>query len=438
MDKLSFPKGSLKFNKLSNSNPNLEKTPDWKNYLTAYVLRKKYVDVMQKTYPGKKEDCKDIPKEVQQSFNVAIERLKDARKDFKNIPSFSTISNYEITFKHPKWYPIIGEIKVQSERMHVKDSLKRIAKEFKILKNKHRKLRTKSKTHKIASLRATINYDVSGGVIHMPTIKEGVYIKFLKEQEKQIVFSHKSPKDNSNYIGVELEFMCDAKQDKLGLMLFEAGVGKQVTLTEDGSLRCCDGREPGNCETHKDKHLHELNILVKEDNYKDILKKVCDVLHKVNAVVNKSCGMHVHLDMRTRDAEKAYQNLVSAQNILFAMNPKSRTEKYAKKISERNLDIAKNSGERYYGINSLALSKHKTIEIRIHSGTIDYTKITNWISILVKVANHSERVVKNYVSLTSFASQFEIDESLIGYMKERITKFKSKDDTTIEAERGVA
>jgi len=448
MNKLSFPKGTLKFKRLNDQPKEIEKTEDWKFQIKEYMKRKKFVNIIEKAYPGQlPEDAPPrLPEELLTSLGKTEIRMRDMRNKFKNIPSFVTASDYEITFRHPKWSRFLGEIKVQSKRANIKDSLKLIADEFRKRKMNHRQIRQKEKIYKVESLKAELRYFVSGGCIYMPNVKEGVYAKFLKDQEKRIVFSPKIPKDKNNYIGVELEFMCDWNQDKLGLALFEAGVGKQVTLTVDGSLRCCNDRKPEDCPDHKNKYLHELCVLTKENEYKDIMKKVCDLLSKAGATVNKSCGMHVHLDMRNRDAEKAYQNLLSAQGILFKMNPKSRIEKYAKKVIERNFEVMKNKpdhGEyRYLGINPIAMHRHQTIETRIHSGTIDYTKITNWIAILVKIANHKERIIKNFVSLKLFCEEFNIDAKLKAYMLERIEKFKTKKDGVVqvepEAERGVA
>jgi len=38
--------------------------------------------------------------------------------------------------------------------------------------------------------------------------------------------------------------------------------------------------------------------------------------------------------------------------------------------------------DRYKAVNVCAFNKHSTIEIRLHSGTTDYTKIISWIRLL--------------------------------------------------------
>lgn len=454
MNKISFPKNSLKFKKLTSKVAvDIEKSTAWKRKLSEYVTRKKYVDMIEREYPVIDEDGlrKIMPKEVFENLPYTKELLQESRKMFKNINSFPAKHNYEIKFKHPKWAPIIGEIVMSSEGKTIKNALSNILKEFKLRKDKYREFRVRTKTHKVESLKTNISYNVSGGVIYMPKIKEGVYVQFLKEQEKRIVFSNKTPKELlKNYIGVELEFICNTKQDELGNKLYDAGLGRFVTLKEDHSIKCNHGRYPVECPDHDVREYgHELCVIAKENEYLDILKKVCVVLAEVKAVVNKTCGMHVHIDMRNRDVEKAYQNFLSSQGILLKMNPKSRTEMYAKKNNQRDFEEARTRGgnrdgrvdqERYYGINAKSFTTHKTIEIRFHAGTVDFTKITNWIAILLNIANHNERIVKDFISVNSFCKEYDISEELKVYIEERAKKFAAQKGGVVipEAETGAA
>lgn len=454
MNKFSFPKGSLKFKKLSENKVNeIEKTEKWKMNLKDYILRKKYVDLIEKTYPmiNDGEMRIDMPEEVCSGFKTSQSKLNKMREAMKNTKSFPSKVGYEVKFVHPKWSKVIGEIIMKSEGSSIKETLNKILVEFQKKKKAHRQFRFKAKKVKIESLKTDITYNVSGGVIYMPEVREGVYVKFLKEQEKRIVFSNKTPKELSqNYVGVEIEFLSNISPDELGLKLYQAGLGRFVTLKEDGSIKCSHGNYPSNCNEHKVKeYAHELCVIAKEGEYVDILKKACKVLEEVKATVNKSCGMHTHIDMRNRNPDMAYQNLISSQHILLKMNPASRTEKFAKKNNQRNFQEATvrggNTGgnydeERYYGINAKSFPKHQTIEIRFHAGTIDFTKITNWVAILLKIVNHSEAIVKSFISINTFCKQYDIEDSLKAYIDERIKKFAVKGETEMipEAETGAA
>lgn len=292
----------------------------------------------------------------------------------------------------------------------------------------------------------------------MPNLTQGVFIKFLKDQERKIVFAPKYPKEaNDKYVGVELEFLSPVDKEVLGGKLYDLGMGKFVTLKEDHSIKCSHGSYPTDCAEHRgNEWAHELCVIAKEGEFKEVITTICKLLNELKCTVNKTCGMHVHLDCRNRDAEKVYQNLISAQGILLRMNPKSRVEKYAKQNKERDFKIAMTQGGagnggmridegRYYAINAKSFNTHKTIEVRVHAGTVDVVKITNWITMLVRIGSTVERYVRSFNTIPTFCKRFGInDVDLQKYIQERIDKFKIKLDEAAdreivpEAEQGVA
>ena len=44
---------------------------------------------------------------------------------------------------------------------------------------------------------------------------------------------------------------------------------------------------------------------------------------------------------------------------------------------------------RYFKVNAVAYSRHRTIEFRQHSGTTDYEKISHWVMFLAKLVEYS-------------------------------------------------
>jgi len=445
MNKISFPKGSLKFKKLKPTTPVAQLNfKDW-------FKRKLYAKNMEHLYPHEAKQL--LPQDVHQAIVNNQIHLKNFRKELSKIPSNGFNNSYEITFKHPKWSSIIGDITVKSNKQDLKGTLEIVLNEFRYRKQNHRNFRHRQKTTHIKSLITDLTYEISGGVIYMPHIKEGVFLKFVKDQERKIVFSPKIPKESDQkYVGIELEFLCPIDKEALGNKLYDAGLGRYITLVEDHSIKCSHGIYPRDCEEHRDiEFAHELCIIAKENEYNDIVSKACSVLNKEKATVNKSCGMHVHIDCRVRDPEKVYQNLISSQGILLRMNPKSRIEKFAKKNIERDFEYAKTQGGnrggnidegRYYAINAKAYNKHKTIEVRAHAGTVEFKKITNWISILLSIGSSAERYARNFNSINTFCKRYGIKEDMQAYIQERVDKFQIKieGDTEVvpEAERGVA
>ena len=230
------------------------------------------------------------------------------------------------------------------------------------------------------------------------------------------VFSEKEPKDSSKYIGVELEFISKTDRDELGELLMDAELYRYVTLKADGSVRAKGDY----------KYPHELCVLAKEEEFVQVMKRVCLVLKKADSVVNKTCGMHVHLDMRTRNKEVAFSNLVSAQPILYAMNPPSRQEAIngMRYCSPTKGKVFNSNMDRYRGINAAAYRRHQTIEVRIHAGTIDYTKIMNWVNILVKIVERPEAIKQTPRTFIGFTKKFDLTLEQCEYIVNRIKQFK--------------
>lgn len=416
-----------------------------------------------KNYEQTKEKLKDFTDVV-----YANSQLKTFIKQYRQSLRDNEMK-YELSYslKNKAWAKLIPEIKHSFNRnifysssiiknkkheAHHKDLFKKelltrsdqiqlgkekIKQQIQEQKHKLRTLRLKSRRHAIKAIGDTINYNLCGGVIH-DTIKStskvsknksmGVFMRFLKSKEKRIVFDQKNPDTTDNYIGIEIEFSCDLDQQDLAFVLYEAGLHKNACLKTDGSVKA-EGR---------DQHPHELCLLGKEKEIFDLIQRTTKVLADCNAKVNKSCGMHVHLDMRNRNVETVFNNLVCSQNILFAMNPYSRqTGTFCRRIDTKDFDLAKKSGSRYYGINAASHAKHKTIEIRIHSGTIMERKISNWVKLLLTITNKKEVIKKASASLKQFISSYDIDSELASYIAERMNKFVGEENKEVE-ERGAA
>jgi intergrase/recombinase len=116
------------------------------------------------------------------------------------------------------------------------------------------------------------------------------------------------------------------------------------------------------------------------------------------------------------------------------MLPPTRTaNKFCKRGEFKTFASAASQGDRYWGINATAFNRHKTIEIRMHSATTDYTKIINWIDILLGVANCEDKVEHAPRNLTAFLREYHIqNEVLAKYMRERINQFKDMPTATQE------
>jgi len=92
---------------------------------------------------------------------------------------------------------------------------------------------------------------------------------------------------------------------------------------------------------------------------------------------NKSCGLHVHFDMRGRtsaDVLKIAKRVDKWLHALQELVPASRRDQNYCKFG-----ISASGSDRYRAVNFCSFSKYQTLEIRLHSATFDYAKILSWI-----------------------------------------------------------
>jgi len=117
------------------------------------------------------------------------------------------------------------------------------------------------------------------------------------------------------------------------------------------------------------------------------LKGVVDKLGRANAEINTTCGMHIHLDQRgvsSTMASKRARRLIKALPALAKIVAPSRLGNHYCQLNEpiRLGQTYRHSYNRYRAINfTSAYRKHKTLEVRIHGGTLDFWKIIGWVDL---------------------------------------------------------
>ena len=211
------------------------------------------------------------------------------------------------------------------------------------------------------------------------------------------------PSTSEKHIGIELEF-CYPSDNEAKMMEALSPYADYLSATYDGSVRTdfrlenCEGCtrvgqvdcghecDLDNTEDDTDNQM-ELKVIFPVSQ-PQILQGVCDVLKSYGAYVNKSCGLHVHIDMRdktTGEVEEIGQKLVKVQNTFKEILPLDRHDnRFAKFVASSIND--QNHNDRYKAINiGLAYRKCRTIEVRCYQGTIDYNEIWSWTYFLISI-----------------------------------------------------
>lgn len=196
------------------------------------------------------------------------------------------------------------------------------------------------------------------------------------------------PINKQKHVGVELECFLPRTitSERLVFEFLNSGIDQGIDVKGDGSISPPSGYRG-----------HEIAITAPE---KDIVKKVtkvCQILKKLKGGVNKTCGLHVHLDTRTRNKEAVYKTLVDKLPTLSKMVAKHRlTNRYCIP-NQPQIERVVNSydpgydefdiemGGKYNAINGC--TEYNTVEVRLHEGTLDNKKINKWIKTLTKIVN---------------------------------------------------
>ena len=195
-------------------------------------------------------------------------------------------------------------------------------------------------------------------------------------------------------IGVEIEYLARCRENEDGEYdthtidfatppqpIYGTSFGYDYSLRTSEPYHYSEGRE--------------VRIMLRQGRW-GRLEHLCKHLKEQKAEVNKSCGLHVHLD--TRDLSKSStitrcKRLESALPWLFTLVPSSR--RWSKQPSEKHPEGTPNQyckpyfkeGEKYAAINMAAYGNtnyggRQAIEIRVHSSSLNAKKIIRWIELL--------------------------------------------------------
>lgn len=160
-----------------------------------------------------------------------------------------------------------------------------------------------------------------------------------------------APRTRDPHIGVEIE--CIARHGKA----HKAMLAQRSLPCSDGSLGDF-GCEYKLCAP-ADKIVRKASLLVSH-------------IRHAGAYVDSRCGLHVHLDCRHADRNRisaVCDWLAGQQTWLFCLMPKSRR---ANNYCTRDINCG-----HYSWCN---LTSKRTVEIRLHGGTLNPHKMTGWLS----------------------------------------------------------
>lgn len=279
--------------------------------------------------------------------------------------------------------------------------------------DKRRGLRTIAATTK--KVAGNLSYTKVGGVL----TKAGEFSRLNENFAQNIITQEKKPETADNYVGIEIEMLSPKSVQEMEKLFIKARLHRYVNIGDDASIRHdTDGF-----------NRMELRVCLPEHLLESHLKILCDVLRKNDCYANRSCGMHVHIDMRNRDPELCYRNFFKVQNIMLESQPLGRrNNKYCAPNTASEIALAEfDHTERRSAINTQSYNKNnmRTIEIRIHEGATKYRDIINWVKFLVGTASLKTDLPK-VVSTVEELRQLEyLSEPVLNHLEERIQEYSA-------------
>lgn len=253
-------------------------------------------------------------------------------------------------------------------------------------------------------------------MVHGVHVEGDTFAKAAKRRKRDHVHRNKRPTNKKRWCAIEIEMLTQGEDSAVVDALCDAGVADYVHLKDDGSL---DG-------TRERPNEHELVLCAELERMPWVIDRVCEALRRpeVNAGVNKTCGLHIHLDMRHDDVDRAYRNLVhSYEPLLAKLVPHTRVENtYCKPPSTADFEDAQSEDDRYKAINPMSYGTHSTLEVRIFAGSVNAEKIKQYLAIVSSIA-YKENVPRNLETATQWGQHLGWTPNLTEWVKVRASDF---------------
>lgn len=186
--------------------------------------------------------------------------------------------------------------------------------------------------------------------------------------------------------------------------------GKKWRFVYDGSIRGIQGnREPTSSRLYK----VEMNSPVLEYSEMEKLQQVVRALRQAGAVVNSSCGMHVHVNHTPQSLKNALTIMYSKEDILFKALKvnENRVQRWCQKVREPMLEKIRKmptdltmeqlkqqwyggtdesrmhySWTRYYALNLHSVFYRGTLEWRCFESTLHAGKVRANITLALAIS----------------------------------------------------
>jgi hypothetical protein len=242
--------------------------------------------------------------------------------------------------------------------------------------------------------------------------KKIIEIGLDENKVNELFYRYEEAEDILYTCGVEIECF-NVNKDKFSNLCSESNVNLQTERYNHETRR--HFKVVSDASIQGENSIECVTPVLKNAGDIDNLEKVCNALNASGAMVNKSCGLHVHLGMQNVEFNHFKNILINYMFLEHAIDKfmaKSRRDNengYSKSLIHAGLyypikecndfeEIINLFCIRYYKVNPLSYERYKTLEFRQHQGTTDFKKIKKWVEFLMHLADYSKKkVLSTYI-----------------------------------------
>ena len=211
--------------------------------------------------------------------------------------------------------------------------------------------------------------------------------------------------------GVELEGLIRSRDEmyekmrEIGFKVKQTGYSHEMgnklwKIGDDGSVR-----RSMNDEESRNYRSMELTSpkLFGDDGFKEI-KKAIKIWNEIGGKVNNSCGFHTHINAWDYTKEELKRLLLVWAKIepviYFLVSPSRRNNNFAQFWNRDTQNIVsailRDIPSRYFSLNLMPYQTYKTVEFRIHQGTMNADKVIYWVVFCLKLVQKVKEGLKWY------------------------------------------
>ena len=191
-------------------------------------------------------------------------------------------------------------------------------------------------------------------------------------------------KPEGECIGIELEFVCRESSDIEKWDCDDFPKNRWNHFTTDGSITT-DSQDEVVARYQEFKSFTNIN---NPDDW-EFVRSTLESITDSGAIVNKSCGCHIHIDMRNRPQATYYRIAQRVRNAFQLwlhriISPRRATNRYCSVWAD-------SSSSRYSAINTHCWNEHRTIEVRVGMPTLNINKLKCWARLMFWLVNNSNK-----------------------------------------------